>query len=82
MTLIVKGPDGNLLLFAGGRRLSLALRRLRLLEEAGGVVPEELLARVRLEARPGEDVFDRLRELAFHAGSRRHTSAPRRRETR
>src|SRR4051794_17834766 len=33
--------------------------------EAVGVVPEELLLRLRFEALPGEDVIDRIWELAF-----------------
>src|ERR1700737_3310696 len=38
---------------------------LGLLEETVRVVPEKLLLRVRSEARPSEDVVDRLRELAL-----------------
>src|SRR5215471_2200320 len=34
-------------------------------EEPCRVAPEQLLARVPTEARPGEDVIDRVRELAF-----------------
>src|SRR5262249_45506511 len=38
------------------------------LEEAVRVPPEELLPPVGIEARPGEDVVDRVRELAFGGG--------------
>src|SRR6266404_5312527 len=41
------------------------LRRSGLLEEPVGVAAEELLLRLRLEALPGEDVVDRVGELAL-----------------
>src|SRR5579862_7793753 len=38
---------------------------LRLSKEAGGVAPQQLLPRLSAEALPGQDVVDRLRELAL-----------------
>src|SRR5437764_13008687 len=43
-------------------------RPLGLYEEAVGVVEEEFSLRIFLEARPGDDVVDRLRKLAFRVG--------------